>query len=175
MVTVAFQALPHTRRYWLDGIDPLAVEFSSPGHLLVRGKAWCADHSTQWLVPCELEVIFASETPVRCVARLGDASFATLDEHRTRGATHTQTGWLHIFRFTPDTPDPGLLERSLARLHAWLSAHPDNPGLVAHDWSYLSPSEAEALIRARVAEGQHLEFQETWLEGRKTLRLHHGG
>jgi hypothetical protein len=175
LATEAFQALPRTRRYWLDGIESISAEVSPPAQMIVRGRAWCADHSQQWQVPCELELSFTAGATDCCIVRLGDGALATLDEHRARKAEPAPAAWLHTFRFLPERVEPASLGRSLARLQEWLATHSKDRAVVDHEWSYLTPLEAEALIRTRIAAGRHIAFQEAWLDGHDVLRLADGG
>jgi len=151
----------------------MLVELQPNGSLLVRAQAWCADHS-QWLIPCEIEVTFRSDEPDRCIVRLGDAALDTLSAHRSRSFSDRPTAWLHHLEFATDRPEPASEERWLSQLHAWLAAHPEPPSLVGQDWGYLTPTQAESLIRYRFAAGQHVVLEPTWLEGRDVLRLHDG-
>ncbi len=172
LLTDAFRALPRTRRLWVDGILPSFLELAA-GNLVVLGQAWCADSNNQWLVPIQLEVRLTTDGADTATLRVGDATFASLDEHRTKRAKQPQAAWLHTFELSQARALPVELAPLLERLRAWVDAHPGDTAVVDPDWRYLTPAEAEAFLRD-CAERGHVAFEETWLHGREALRIQDG-
>jgi hypothetical protein len=89
-------------RYWVDGVI-IDTASSSPGRVLVlRGRAWCADHREQWQVPTEIACRFSDDRePILelLTIRIGNAAVKTLADHRNRSIAKTANlrDWLIAF------------------------------------------------------------------------------
>lgn len=169
-----FQGQESTRSYWIDDVVIEAVKLVEGRHIEVIGFAWCGDRTGQWRVPTQLDVRCSEGEPAhleRLTVRIGDAVAATLSAHRSLPLMVPEV-WLHELLVLPPEPDPRLDARALeARLDEWLAAHSTRP-LLDGNWQPSSAGAVREHIQSRVALGEPVTMEETWLDGGPALRIH---
>jgi hypothetical protein len=88
--------------YWVDGLLVDATMLTATRVVVVKGRAWCADHKTQWQVPAEIICEFSeagSAVLQSMRIAVGNAAFGSLSEHRDRNVTRREPReWLLEFR-----------------------------------------------------------------------------
>jgi hypothetical protein len=104
-----FQMHSAASRYWVDGLIVDVATIKTGRVLAITGRAWCANHNTQWQVPAEILFAFSDAEPAGLLSmtiRVGNAGFRTLGEHRGRNITRREPEcWLFEFEFIGTTVD----------------------------------------------------------------------
>src|SRR5262245_473294 len=88
-----FRVHPAASRYWVDGVVVDVAAILRRRQVLLKGRAWCADHRTQWQVPTEIVCAFKEAEPVELLSvkiRVGIAAFRTLADHVGRNITRRE-------------------------------------------------------------------------------------
>jgi hypothetical protein len=60
-----FQMHPVASHHWVDGVIVDTATIQAGRLVVIDGRAWCADHRTQWLVPLEIRCAFDDERSVK--------------------------------------------------------------------------------------------------------------
>jgi hypothetical protein len=168
-----FPEEPATSPYWVDDVIVRDVSSLNGRDVLLHAFAWCGDQRAQWRVPAQVVLLFSSEEAGALrslIVRIGDRSKTSLSSHRSTDRVDEPREWLHEYELVPtppdELPDPANL---ISCLDQWIEANPSRPVLDA-EWQYRGRDAAVEDIRERLARGEIVILEETWLDGGPALR-----